>query len=47
VRSPTFDGLMAACPFSEAELNEFAKSPDSGRTTADILGELRQKWPIE
>lgn len=44
---PTYEDIMATCPYTEAELAEFARSPDSGRTTADILRELEAKWPIE
>jgi len=47
-RKPTYEELMASCPYTEEELRERARNfKDSGRTTEDILRELREKWPIE
>ncbi len=43
----TYDQMMATCPYTEEELDEMAKSPSIGRTTAEILDELKKKWPIE
>ena len=43
----TYDQMMATCPYSEEELAEMARSPATGQTTAEILQELREKWPIE
>jgi hypothetical protein len=45
---PTYEELMASCPHTEEELQERARNfKDSGRTTEEILRELRAKWPIE
>jgi hypothetical protein len=45
---PTFDQIMATCPYSEEELNRRAAEPVlSTRTTTEILRDLNEKWPIE
>jgi hypothetical protein len=43
----TYDQMMATCPYTEKELAEMAQSPVTEKTTAEILDELRKKWPIE
>jgi hypothetical protein len=45
---PTVEELMASCPHTEEELRERARNAkDTGRTTEDVLRELRAKCPTE
>jgi hypothetical protein len=44
----TYDQMMATCPYTEEELNTRSEAaPEEYRTTAEVLRELREKWPIE
>jgi hypothetical protein len=45
---PTYEQLMATCPYTEDELREIDRQPrDVGRPLSEILEDLQKKWPIE
>ena len=43
---PTYEQIMATCPYTEEELDEAAKQT-GGRILSEILKDLEQKWPSE
>ena len=43
---PTYDQLMATCPYSDDELRN-GKESVNWKLTSEVLDELRRKWPIK